>query len=33
LKDPEEVDERRRKMGMEPLAEYEAQLRQFYNAK
>lgn len=33
LKDPEQVDERRRKMGMEPLAEYEAQLRQFYNAR
>jgi hypothetical protein len=33
LKDPEEVDERRRKMGLGPLAEYEAQLRQFYKAK
>jgi len=33
LKDPEEVDERRREMGMEPLAEYEAELRKFYNAK
>jgi len=33
LKDPEEVDERRYKMGMEPLAEYEAELRKFYNAK
>jgi hypothetical protein len=33
LKDPEEVDERRSKMGMEPLAEYEAELRKFYNAK
>ena len=32
LKDPEEVDERRHKMGMEPLAEYEAELRRFYNA-
>ena len=33
LKDPEEVDERRHKMGMEPLAEYEAELQKFYNAK
>jgi hypothetical protein len=33
LKDPEEVDERRQKMGLEPLAEYEAELRRFYNAK
>jgi hypothetical protein len=33
LKDPEEVDERRREMGLEPLAEYEAELRRFYNAK
>lgn len=33
LKDPEDVDERRREMGLEPLAEYEAQLRRFYNAK
>lgn len=33
LKDPGEVDERRRKMGLGPLAEYEAQLRQFYKAK
>jgi hypothetical protein len=33
LKDPEEVDKRRRKMGLGPLAEYEAQLRQFYKAK
>jgi hypothetical protein len=33
LKDPEHVDERRRKMGLEPLAEYEAELRKFYKAK
>ena len=33
LKDPEEVDERRRKVGLMPLAEYEAQLRRFSNAK
>jgi hypothetical protein len=33
LKDPEDVDERRRKMGLEPLAQYEAELRQFYRAK
>lgn len=33
LKDPEDVDERRWKMGLEPLAEYEAELRRFYNAK
>ena len=33
LKDPEDVDERRREMGMEPLAEYEAELRKFYNAQ
>lgn len=33
LKDPEDVDERRRKMGLMPLAEYEAQLRRFSNAK
>lgn len=33
LKDPEEVDERRHKMGLEPLAEYEAQLRKFYKAR
>ncbi len=32
LKDPEDVDERRLEMGMEPLAEYEAELRKFYNA-
>src|SRR5687768_422439 len=29
LKDPEEVDERRHEMGLEPLAEYEAELRKF----
>jgi hypothetical protein len=33
LKDPEEVDERRRKMGLMPLAQYEAELRRFSNAK
>jgi hypothetical protein len=33
LKDPEDVDERRRKVGLMPLAEYEAQLRRFSNAK
>jgi hypothetical protein len=33
LKDPEDVDERRHKMGMEPLVEYEAELRKFYNAQ
>lgn len=33
LKDPEDVDERRARMGLEPLAEYEAQLRWFYSAK
>ncbi len=33
LKDPERVDERRRKMGLEPLAEYEAELRKFYKAE
>jgi hypothetical protein len=33
LKDPEEVDVRRRKMGLMPLALYEAELRRFSNAK
>jgi hypothetical protein len=33
LKDPEDVDERRRKMGLMPLALYEAELRRFSNAK
>lgn len=33
LKDPEEVDERRAKMGLSPFAVYEAELRQFYKAK
>lgn len=33
LKDPEEVDKRRLEMGLGPLAEYEAQLREFYKAK
>jgi hypothetical protein len=33
LKDPEDVDIRRRKMGLMPLALYEAELRRFSNAK
>ena len=33
LKDPEDVDERRRKVGLMPLAQYEAELRRFSNAK
>lgn len=33
LKDAEDVDERRREMGLMPLAQYEAELRRFSNAK